>query len=151
MVSYIFPPLCSKVQQRKRNWTHPQILASYKDIRFWSSLLRWRFWSCANQLTVCRNREGGNSHLIVFRLTVRLKGRGKKKSTKTSTVCGPSKPVVWYTAPLKLTAVFIVALEISLVKLQAWPVNQGCLAPSRPLATQKNPRLRHSYDSVWRS
>ena len=77
--------------------------------------------------------------------TVQLgrKRRGglQKKTTKTRSVCGPSNPVVWYTAPLKLTVVFIVALEISLVKLQAWPVNQGCLSLPAAHSPPKNPRL----------
>lgn len=81
-----------------------------------------------------------NSHLIVFRL-MRLysseKGGWLKK--KTRLVCGPSNPVVWYTAPLKLTVVFIVALEISLVKLKAWPVNQGCLSLPAAHSPAPNP------------
>jgi len=107
------------------------------------------FWSRANQLTV--TWIGGNSHLIVFRLmrlySLRGGGRmGKKRKERSRSVCGPSNPVVWYTAPLKLSVVFIVALEISLVKLQAWPVNQRCL--SLPDPKGKNSRLCGSHEDL---
>lgn len=75
-------------------------------------------------------------------------GGYKKRTTKTRSVCGPWNPVVWYTAPLKLTVVFIVALEISLVKLQAWPVNQGCLSLPAAHSPAQNPRLRRSHEDL---
>lgn len=110
-------------------------------------------------------RRRGNSHLIVFRLMRpywETGGGYKKATTKTRSVCGPSNPVVWYTAPLKLTVVFIVALEISLVKLQAWPVYQGCLSlptahsPARTPSVQLTRRLdlqcvRQQGWDEWRS
>lgn len=113
---------------------------------------------CCGAGRVLKSGQSINSHskwrrgkftfnCIQAHATVQLKGKvkggdckKKKKTTKTRSVCGPSNPVVWYTAPLKLTVVFIVALEISLVKLQAWPVNQGCL--SLPAAQIRPPKKK---------
>lgn len=115
-----------------------------KKPRYSNDILSWRVRWKANslllagrrfevvQINSCRGlKVEGSSHFIVVTHSIPL----LKRTTKNRLSWSTQSPLAWYTAPLKLTVVFIVALDISLVKLQAWPVNQGWGTSHPPFPT----------------